>query len=81
MRTTLSIDDSLPGSAKSRASERHLSLGRYVEEVIRRDLATAAPALKHVSLPASGSGGFRPGINPGSNASLFAALDDRPHVE
>jgi hypothetical protein len=75
MRTTLSIDDSLLASAKARAAECRISLGQYVEQAIRRDLVSPPPRSRRVVIPATGTGGLRPGIDSASNASLYAALD------
>ncbi len=76
MRTTLSIDDALLERAKKRASERRISLGRYVDEALREYLSAAERPAKRVVLPVSPGGGLRAGVDPSSNRSLYDAIDE-----
>jgi hypothetical protein len=71
MRTTVSIGDDLLDKAKGRARQRNQTLGQYLEDAIRLDLARAVPR-EIPPLPVmSGSGGMNPRIDPTSNASLL----------
>jgi Arc/MetJ family transcription regulator len=76
MRTTVSIDDELLAAAKQRASERGTTLGRVVDDALRRELA--APAVRDtVELPVfRGGTGLRPGVDPASNRALYELLDE-----
>lgn len=80
MRTTFAIDDHLLDEAKRQARRLGLTLGQFIEEAIRRELA-------HRKMPSSGppipvfrgGQGIRPGIDASSNRALLEALDeDRP---
>jgi hypothetical protein len=75
MRTTVSIDDSLLERAKRRAAANGVTLGRFVEDALRRELA-AAPSAGAVDLPVHPGGALRPGIEPSSNRALYEALGD-----
>jgi len=76
MRTTLAIDDGLLRRAKQRAHAEGKTLGQYVEDAVRRDLAAAPPPPTAVELPIFTRGtGMRPGIDPSSNRALYDALD------
>jgi len=76
MRTTLSIENALLERAKTRAAQRGQTLGRYVEDAIRRDLVSPAPKTTTVSLPVFTRGtGMRPGLDPSSNRAIYDALD------
>lgn len=75
MRTTLSVDDHLLDAAKRRARERGVSLGAVVEDALRRELAEP-PQVERPKIPVFHGGGFRPGIDPSSNRSIQAALDE-----
>ncbi|WP_022888871.1 hypothetical protein [Agromyces italicus] len=75
MRTTLNIDERLLAVAKRRAAERHLTLGEFVEEAVRRELVSEIGRSAPVSLPVFTRGtGMRPGVD-GSNRGLYDALD------
>ncbi|MCL2781797.1 MAG: type II toxin-antitoxin system VapB family antitoxin [Actinomycetia bacterium] len=77
MRTTLAIDDVLLQRAKRRAERQGITLGRYVEEALRRHLVRPLPAPSDaVALPVNRSGALRPGIDPSSNSELFELLDE-----
>lgn len=75
MRTTLAIDDRLLEQAKARARQSGVTLGAYVEEALRRDLAAVRAARRPVSLPVSAaSGGPRPGVDLTTNRGLYDAM-------
>lgn len=76
MRTTLAIDDELLARAKRRAASRHLTLGQYVEEAVRRDLLADDAPRERVELPVFAGGRVRPGIDVSSNRDLYDALDE-----
>lgn len=81
MRTTVSIDDHLLVAAKRRARERGQTLGQVVDDALRRELADG-PAPAAAPLPVfRGSGGLQPHVDPTSNRSLHAALDEGRRVE
>lgn len=81
MRTTLAIDDELLAAAKRRARERGETLGRVVEDALRRELASA-PEVAPVPLPVfKGAGGLRPGVDATSNRALLEALDEGSPLE
>lgn len=78
MRTTITIDDGLLETAKRRARERHTTLGKLIEDGLRREFAVIdEPPAAGPPLPVFHGGGLRPGIDPASNASLFDAAGDR----
>ena len=76
MRTTLAIDDVLLQRAKQRAGRQGVTLGRYVEEALRQQLAAQPqPTPAKITLPVNPNGVLRPGIDPTSNSELFELLD------
>lgn len=77
MRTTVTIDDELLALAKRRASERGETLGSFVEEALRRELAAVTAERPRVTLPVfQGDTGPRPGIDLTSNAAILEAMDE-----
>lgn len=75
MRTTLSIDDRLLAEAKARAHAAGITLGSYVEDALRRDLAARRSARGPVPLTvSSATGGPRPGVDLTSNRGLYDAI-------
>ncbi len=79
MKTTLDLNDQLLGDAKALAAQRRTSLTRLIEEGLQLRLrAEAAPAVRgKLRLPVfRGRGGLVTGVNPLSNKSLLATLDD-----
>lgn len=76
MRTTVSIDDELLESAKRRAAERGKTLGQVVEDALRRELATPAPAHRPTVPSFDGGTGAHPGIDLTSNRALYEILDE-----
>ncbi|MDE3070972.1 MAG: ribbon-helix-helix protein, CopG family [Acidobacteriota bacterium] len=75
MRTTISVDDNLLAAARRQAGRRGQTLGRVIEDALRRELA--APALGDApAVPVfRGSGGPRPGVDMRSNRALREELD------
>jgi hypothetical protein len=78
VRTTVSIDDQLLLAAKQEAHRRGQTLGKLVEDAIRRELQE--PQLRHgVDLPVfRGGTGPVPGVDLRSNRALAEYLDERP---
>lgn len=75
MRTTLAIDDQLLAEAKKRAHESGVTLGAYVEDALRRDLASRRASRGPVDLTvSSATGGPRPGVDLTSNRGLYDAI-------
>lgn len=76
MRTTVAIDDQLLEAAKKRAASNAMTLGRYIEDALRHQLAVPAQPRAAPDIPVFTRGtGMRPGIDPSSNQSLYDALD------
>ena len=77
VRTTLAIDDRLLSSAKRRARARGLTLGQFVEEALRAELARPAAAASRPVVPVfTGGNGVRPGVDMTSNRAIQEALDE-----
>lgn len=79
MKTTLNLNDQLLAEAKALAAQQRKSLTRVIEEGLQLRLrAHASPAAQRVvRLPVfKGRGGLVAGVDPLSNQSLLAALDD-----
>lgn len=77
MRTTISIADELLESAKARARSRGLTLGRLVEDALRRELSLNDGRAERVALPVfEGGRGLRPGVDITSNRALHELLDE-----
>ena len=84
MRTTLDLNDALLTRAKVAAARQGTTLTRLVERGLAQVLAQVLaqeqvdpadrprPALRWI--PYTGGGGMRPGVDPTSNASLYASL-------
>lgn len=83
MRTTLTLDAHLAARAREAAAREGISLDRLIEEGLRLRLSASA------SLPSEapplpvfhGGTGLAPGIDPASNRSVRAALDESDLVE
>lgn len=76
MRTTVNLNEQVLAGAKRRASASGRTLGQVIEDALRRELA-APPGQSGGAIPVlHGKGGMRPGIDPDSNRSIRAALDD-----
>jgi hypothetical protein len=77
MRTTISIHDELLKTAKAVARERGLTLGRLVEDGLRRELAVDNEPPQRVDLPVfRGGGGPVPGLDLTSNRAIYEFLDE-----
>lgn len=75
MRTTLSINEQLLAQAKARAQEAGMTLGAYVEEALRRDLAAEHRRRRPVTLTvSSATGGSQPGVDLTTNRGLYEAM-------
>jgi hypothetical protein len=74
MRTTVDIDAELLRSAKRRAAARGQTLGGYLSDAIRADMAAADAPAAPVRLHTVGGGGLRPGIDPDSNRALWDVI-------
>jgi hypothetical protein len=74
VRTTVAIDDELLMAAKSAARRRGYTLGRFIEEALRRELdqqSTGHPPQVPVF---RGGTGLRPGLDLRSNRALMELL-------
>jgi hypothetical protein len=76
MRTTLAIDDELLERARLLAQEQGTTVGKVVENALRRDFARAAPARGPQIPTFRGGSGPRPGINLDSTRDLMEFLDE-----
>lgn len=75
MRTTVAVDDQLLVAAKRRASERGQTLGRVIEDALRRELAEPEQRAP-VEVPVfRGGDGPLPGVDLRSNGTLREVLD------
>ncbi|MBV8123471.1 MAG: DUF2191 domain-containing protein [Burkholderiaceae bacterium] len=79
MKTTLDLNDQLLTDAKALAAQQRTSLTRLIEEGLQ--LRLRAKEMSQVRarkrLPVfKGRGGLASGVDPTSNKSLLAALDD-----
>jgi hypothetical protein len=76
VRTTVNLDAELLRQAKSRARQRQMTLGGYLEDAIRRDLVRLSAEPAPVTLPAFPAGQVRRGIDLLSNRSMFEAMEE-----
>lgn len=78
MKTTLDINDQLLAQAKALAAKQQTSLTRLIEEGLQLRLRpqAASPRGKRRIPVFKGRGGLVNGIDPLSNKSLLAAVDD-----
>jgi hypothetical protein len=76
VRTTVNLDAELLRQAKSRARERQMTLGGYLEDAIRRDLVRLPAGSAPVALPAFPAGQVRRGIDLLSNRSMLEAMEE-----
>ena len=82
MRTTVAIEDALLAVAKRRAAEQGLTLGQFLEQAIRHEIARDLSVPTRPDVPVHrGQGGLRPGVDATSNRSLAEALDDGIPIE
>jgi hypothetical protein len=75
MRTTVAINDRLLTAAKAAARRRGYTLGRLIEEALRRELDH--PSASHLpQVPVfRGGTGTRPGLDLRSNRALIDLLE------
>ncbi|MCL2482146.1 MAG: hypothetical protein FWF43_01765 [Propionibacteriaceae bacterium] len=77
MRTTITIDKGLLSTAKAAAARDNLTLGQLISDALQHHMAdTAVLVNRRVTLPTTGRGGVRPGVNISSNSEIFDLLDD-----
>lgn len=82
MRTTVALDDHVLAAAKRQARRRHLTLGQFVEEALRRELARSKEVQQPTELPVFTRGtGLLPGIDGTSNRSMLEAMDEGVPLE
>jgi len=75
MRTTVAINDRLLTAAKAAARRRGYTLGRLIEEALRRELDHLSPShLPQVPVFRDGTGP-RPGLDLRSNRALIDLLE------
>jgi hypothetical protein len=75
MRTTVAINDQLLATAKAAARRRGFTLGRLIEEALRRELAQQA-AVSAPEVPVfRGGTGPRPGVDLRSNRALIELVE------
>lgn len=75
MRTTVAIDDELLTAARAAARRRGYTLGRLVEDALRRELAEPSGGSPPPLPVFSGGIGPRPGVDLRSNRALAELLD------
>jgi hypothetical protein len=80
VRTTIRINDGLLAAAKKAARTRGYTLGRLVEEALRRELAHAATERVPEVPIFDGGSGPRPGIDLRSNRALMEILEPAQRV-
>jgi hypothetical protein len=82
MRTTISIDDHLLARARQQARRRGQTLGQYVEEALRSELAGSGSMSPRPPVPVfTGGTGPRPGVDLTSNRAILEALDEGSPLE
>ena len=75
MRTTVAIDDKLLMAAKTAARRRGHTLGRLIEEALRRELAHHG-AVRPPEVPVfRGGTGPQPGVDLRSNRALLELVE------
>jgi len=75
MRTTVAINDQLLSVAKAAARRRGYTLGRLVEEALRRELAEPGTDRPPEVPVFRGGTGPRPGLDLRSNRALIELLE------
>lgn len=81
MRTTVAIADELLASAKAEARQRGLTLGQYVEQALRNQLANRTQGTPPPIPVRRGGTGLRPGVDASSYRTLLAAIEEGLPVE
>lgn len=77
MRTTIAIADELLATARERARGRGQTLGEFVEDALRREVAAPTQRSQGPPVPVfRGGTGPRPGVDLNSNRALHEALDE-----
>jgi hypothetical protein len=75
MRTTVAIDDQLLKAAKTVAQRRGYTLGRLIEEALRRELARQG-GVRPPEVPVfRGGTGPRPGVDLRSNRAMVELVE------
>ena len=77
MRTTLNIDDELFRKAKREASDRGITLTRFIEDAVRRALAPKRDE-PYVFRWRTYTGGGTPAVDPADRDALYDWLDRNP---
>jgi hypothetical protein len=78
MRTTLNLDDEILTAAKHRALDEKVPLSKFVENALRRSLATSAKPTTSIDLVTVAGSGVKPGINLDNSGSLLDIMDELP---
>jgi hypothetical protein len=81
MRTTVAIADELLASAKFEARQRGLTLGQYIEQALRSQLAGQADGTPPAIPVRRGGSGLRPGVDASSYRTLLQAMEEGLPVE
>lgn len=82
MRTTITIDDHLLDLAKEHARRRGVTLGRFIEDAVRSQLAERVEHREGPPIPVfRGGDGPRPGVDVTSTRALLEALDEGRTLE
>lgn len=79
MRTTVSIQDEALELCKKKAQEKQMTIGEVISEAIFfafRKRPSRGRA-QHFTLPVSGSGGLRPGVDLDCSAALEDIMEAR----
>ena len=75
---TISLDENLVKQARIKAIQEGTSLSAKVRELlsiyVRQDMPTSPAVIPRLPVSKAG-GGLQPGIDPGSNRSLYDAMD------
>lgn len=80
MRTTVAINDHVLAAAKAAARRRGLTLGRLIEDALRRELAQPATRPPEVPVFRGGTGPM-PGVELDSNRALIDLIDPAEPIE
>ncbi|HKF77834.1 MAG TPA: antitoxin [Candidatus Dormibacteraeota bacterium] len=81
MRTTIAIDDQLLTTAKVAARQRGYTLGRLIEEALRRELVQHSAVLPPEVPVFRGGTGPRPGVDLRSNRALIDLIEPANPVD
>ncbi len=79
MRTTVNIQDEALELCKDKAQEKGISIGDAITEAILTAYRhkPAKTRSRRFTLPVSGRGGLRPGVDLDSNTGLEDVMEDR----